>query len=717
MERKLSIAGGVCIACTVIGGLITYNLADIPFGTAFTLILNISLSFLTISAFIFGFVFFRSRRIWVRLIGIFLSVTGVLILFAGVAIQKDPRIIYYGGFPPSLTPEEWQEDGQFLVKAMVDKHADLYALIDSAQWTSKTDSILNRIPSLEEPAVLMEFMRIAGLPGDGHTFPFIMAPCFDLHSFPIILYGFPEGWHVVRAARGLSELEGCRLLAISGKPVEEIYENCDQLIAWENEQSRKEHFTFMVVMAEWLAYHRLISSTDEAKFTFLTADGDTVHRVLSSVHFYPYFLWSSVIPVENSEPPVLTAQRKDAYTWHTMDDGRVLYIQFNHCVEPPDGPTGVEFAREIEAYLRDHSVRRCIIDLRNNDGGGRMYGELLSVIRDNSSINRHGSLFVLTGRRTFSAAVMCATEFQLQTEALFLGEPTGQGPTFYSRPQIIELPHSKLLFAVSSRRTYSGLPFDHRKKIVPDISVAYGIQDFRLRRDPVLAAALQYYDTGRNNRIRSLSEAQSISGRYHHDFTLVLDIHVSEDSIHAAMTDGLPGSTVRFFSALQMMEDNRYAARLPGVSLQFIKRDSGPASEVIVDWTGTPVTFRRADDKFEIPFERFERGDIEGGCSLFSNDAERYRILYPALEQLLNRLGYNYLRSTRTKDALKIFALNLELFPLSSNVYDSYGEALMVDGQIDSAIVHYRRSLAINPENRNAERVIKKLVEMKQEEE
>lgn len=715
MKRKLSIAGGVCIACTIVGGLITYYLAVIPFGTAFTVILNISLLFFTISVLIFGIVFLRSPRFWVRSIGTFLPVIGVLIFFAGVVIQKDPRVIYYRGLPTSLTPEEWQEDGRYLVKSMADKHADLYALIDSARWRDVTDSIVNRIPTLEEPAILMEFMRIAGLPGDGHTFPFIMAPCYKLHSFPIILYGFPEGWHVVRAARELSELEGCKLLTISGKPIEDIYSDCDQLIAWENEQARKERFTFMVVMAEWLTYHGIINTTDEALFTFLSADGDTVHRIISSVHFYPYFLWSSMIPVENNEPPVLTAQRKDAYTWQTMDDGRVLYIQFNQCVEPPNGPTGVEFAREIEAYLRDHLVRSCIIDLRNNDGGGRMYSELLRVIRDDSSIMRHGSLFVLIGRRTFSAAVMCATELQLQTEALFLGEPTGQGPTFYSRPQIIELPHSKLLFAVSSQRTYSGLPFDHRKTIVPDISISYRIQDFRHRHDPVLAAAMHYLDTGHTKQIPSSSDAQSIRGRYHHDFILFLDISVSEGSIHATMTDWLPGSTVRFSSALHMVDDNRYATRMPGVSLQLAKQGSRLPSEVIIDWMGTPVTFRRADDKFEIPFERFEKGDIEKGCSMLSNNAERYRIIYPALEQHVNRLGYTFLRGTRTKDALKMFALNLELFPLSSNVYDSYGEALMVDGQIDSAIVHYQRSLSLNPENRNAERVIQKLLRIKQQ--
>jgi len=715
MKRRLIFAGGVCAACTVIGAWITFILADIPFGTMFSIALNMTLLFLTLSFLAVAFALFFSRRSWIRWTATLPLAVGVLILVVGIAIETDPRVLHYHGLPPSLTPEEWQKDGQFLVNAMVDNHADLFALIDSARWVAVTDSILNRIPTLQEPAILMEFTRLVGLPRDGHTFPFIMAPCFNIHSFPITLYGFPEGWYVVRAARGLTQLEGSKLLAISGRPIDEIFETYPQLIAWENEQSRKEHFTYMVVMAEWLAYHGLIGDTEEAQFTFLTADGDTVSQILSSVPFWPYFLWSSVFPVENNHPPVLTAPREDAYTWRMLEQGKVLYIQFNQCVEPPDKPKVAEFAREIGDFLHVHPVERCIIDLRNNDGGGRIYGELLKVIRDDPSINRRGGLFVLIGRRTFSAAVRFATELQLQTHALFVGEATGQGPTFYSRPRPIELPHSGLLFAISSHHTISGLPFDNRKTIVPDKFVPYGIEDFRLGRDPVLTTAMSYEVPSDTLRTRLSSADRPIEGRYHHNLSLVMDVVASGELLQATVTDGLPDSPVRFTTTLHNIQPARYTTRLPGVTLGFMRRGTHSSSEAIVDWMGTSVSFVRANDGFELPFERFEKGDIEGGCSLLRDGADRYRTIYPELEQLLNTLGYQYLRGGRTKDALQVFGLNINLFPSSSNVYDSYGEALMVDDQIDSSIVNYRRSLELNPENRNAERVIQRLLELKQQ--
>ena len=56
-------------------------------------------------------------------------------------------------------------------------------------------------------------------------------------------------------------------------------------------------------------------------------------------------------------------------------------------------------------------------------------------------------------------------------------------------------------------------------------------------------------------------------------------------------------------------------------------------------------------------------------------------------------------------------------FHNSSNAYDSYGEALMIQGQKEEAIVNYQKSLELNPANLNAVDMLAKMgVEVKQEE-
>jgi len=75
-------------------------------------------------------------------------------------------------------------------------------------------------------------------------------------------------------------------------------------------------------------------------------------------------------------------------------------------------------------------------------------------------------------------------------------------------------------------------------------------------------------------------------------------------------------------------------------------------------------------------------------------------------ENELNNLGYQLLNEQRVEDAIKIFTLLTSEFPNSANAYDSLGEAYLKNGNQDFAIENYEKSLALNPKNENAERVL-----------
>jgi Tfp pilus assembly protein PilF len=75
----------------------------------------------------------------------------------------------------------------------------------------------------------------------------------------------------------------------------------------------------------------------------------------------------------------------------------------------------------------------------------------------------------------------------------------------------------------------------------------------------------------------------------------------------------------------------------------------------------------------------------------------------------MNALGYQYLNRSPMKEALALFKLNVEAHPWSSNVYDSYGEALMADHQYELAAENYRRSVEMNPGNENGKKKLEEL--------
>ena len=61
------------------------------------------------------------------------------------------------------------------------------------------------------------------------------------------------------------------------------------------------------------------------------------------------------------------------------------------------------------------------------------------------------------------------------------------------------------------------------------------------------------------------------------------------------------------------------------------------------------------------------------------------------------------------KGLLPAVKVNVELYPQSSNVYDSLGEAHLANGDKELAAINYKKSLELDPHNQSAANMLKKL--------
>jgi len=75
----------------------------------------------------------------------------------------------------------------------------------------------------------------------------------------------------------------------------------------------------------------------------------------------------------------------------------------------------------------------------------------------------------------------------------------------------------------------------------------------------------------------------------------------------------------------------------------------------------------------------------------------------------LNRLGHQLLEMKEIAAAIQVLRLNVEMYPNAFEVYDSLGEAYMANGDIQLAVDNYKKSLELNPQNKNAQEQLKKL--------
>lgn len=81
--------------------------------------------------------------------------------------------------------------------------------------------------------------------------------------------------------------------------------------------------------------------------------------------------------------------------------------------------------------------------------------------------------------------------------------------------------------------------------------------------------------------------------------------------------------------------------------------------------------------------------------------SERFNCQIIPSEEDYNSLGYFYLESDQADDALRIFEKNMGLYPYSSNVYDSYADALEKKGMFEKAFVFCQKALETEIKNDN----------------
>jgi CubicO group peptidase (beta-lactamase class C family)/outer membrane lipoprotein-sorting protein len=78
-------------------------------------------------------------------------------------------------------------------------------------------------------------------------------------------------------------------------------------------------------------------------------------------------------------------------------------------------------------------------------------------------------------------------------------------------------------------------------------------------------------------------------------------------------------------------------------------------------------------------------------------------------EGAMNDLGYKLMRANRLSEAKRVFLMNMLAFPNSANVYDSYAEACLRNGETILARDNYERAFELDKNNKVAESIVKQL--------
>jgi Tetratricopeptide repeat len=149
--------------------------------------------------------------------------------------------------------------------------------------------------------------------------------------------------------------------------------------------------------------------------------------------------------------------------------------------------------------------------------------------------------------------------------------------------------------------------------------------------------------------------------------------------------------------------------RVEAITSASRKQHANGLMYLISDWIENEVHQPWTPDDYLLALTYAPKTNIKLACEAIASEQARYQAIYPNFVTAINRIGYQYLRLNDIQAALVVFKLNVKLFPNTWNVYDSYGEALLKNGDRETAIENYRQALAINPESKSASDMLIKL--------
>lgn len=399
--------------------------------------------------------------------------------------------------------ERWRRDVRFAAREITRRAFDPFAIHPEADFRAAVERMVEQVPALTDHQVILELARLVGRLNDGHARVRPPDNREDLQrAVPLSFFLFAEGLFIVAAAPGHEALCGAEVLRVGEHEVIDVLDACQPFIPRDNANDQ----WFRNSLPNWLvqtsALHALglSPSPDGLSLTVRDPAGNVRDLFVPADDAWPaHRLWQA-LPFpdgwrafhETLSAPVPLYLRNVAlpFWFEYLADERLVYVQFN-AVRDMEGESMEAFGQRLYDFVAQHEVERLVIDMRWNGGGNtlREWPLLRQVIADRKT-NQRGSLFVIIGRGTFSAAQNGVNFLATHSRATFVGEPTGSSPSFIGETRHFTLPYSGVVMNVSDLHWVGTWPDDHRIWIPPTLYAPPTFAAFRENRDPALEAIL-----------------------------------------------------------------------------------------------------------------------------------------------------------------------------------------------------------------------------------
>ena len=338
--------------------------------------------------------------------------------------------------------ETWTREIGILQDQLPKLHKNPFSNISKDQWNNRLDKLKENIDQLTDGQIRVEMMKTVASIGDGHTSTYLSAVNF----FPFYFVWLKDGIFCEAATSSQKEALCKKLVAIGGIEINKAVEMISECISHDNEYGLKDNLTYWITDVDVLTGLGIIKDTRNAIYTFEDKNGKRVDVSAMAYNSWDSVSWDKDDRYEDilrTNPPIYRSSPRYYYWGDYFSQYSLLYIQYNRCRSYTDYSFS-EFIEDVKAFVNKNTPSKLVIDIRQNGGGSSSVMAPLLDWVTTTYFNKPDKLFVITGKSTFSSAVINAVQLKRSTNATFVGEPTGGKPNHFGEVRYFTLEKAKM---------------------------------------------------------------------------------------------------------------------------------------------------------------------------------------------------------------------------------------------------------------------------------
>lgn len=399
-----------------------------------------------------------------------------------------------------LTAADWQADLRFLQQTVHKDYSFLFKKITDKDFDAAVEKLHQAMPAMQEHERIAGLGRIVSLFKYGHTALGWRISPFKYHVAPVNFYWFSDGLYAEGADKKYANIVGAKLLKVEGMPVQEALEKIKPLVPSENDQYFKAYGLDFLAIPEALHAQGITKQLKATvSFTF-EKDGKVFEQSLEGIEGFhlprDYGFaktggdWLSMRDAA-SIPRYLKNLEKNYY-YEYIADKKTVYVRQSQVLDDKD-ETIAAFYKKVFEFIDKNDVEKLVIDVRLNGGGNNYKNKpVVTGIIESKKINQPGKLFVIIGRRTFSACQNLVNEFSNYTNAIFVGEPTAENINFYGDNRRVVLPKTGIPVFLSFAWWQDKPQWENNDWLAPQLAVDMSAAEYKTNKDPMLDACLNF---------------------------------------------------------------------------------------------------------------------------------------------------------------------------------------------------------------------------------